>query len=189
MNKNTFRKIISVLTVSLMGVYLVGCEKTSDIEYSTLGTAKIVDSYYTDEVYNYTDNGEKEQKVTTFKSDNGLCVIDVYPSYYDVTLDYESGTPKEVGKAYAETIMNNVDGYEEAVEPYIYENIKAAFSGQNIDYNSLSDRMNTLVSSLRDEYREELTAFAAAVSNGESGFKENGIISYEEALILQIVCL
>lgn len=187
MNKNILKNIISVLTVSIIGVSCVGCEKTSNIEYSTMGTAKIVNSYYTDEVYSYTNQGEKEQKLTTFKSDNSLCVIDVYPSYFDVTLDYENGTPEEIGRAYAETILNNVDWYEETIEPYIYENINMAFGGKGIDYNSLGNRMNILVSSLPNEYKEELIAFATAISNGDKGFKENGKISYEEALILQIV--
>ena len=41
-----------------------------------------------DEVKKYTDEGIKEDVINTISSPDGLCVIKVMTSYYDVTLDY-----------------------------------------------------------------------------------------------------
>lgn len=146
-----------------------------------------VGNYLTEEVYAYTDAGVKQNVEKTFASEDGLCTILVYPDYYDVTLDYEKGTPGEVGKAYADTILEAFPEYEEIMEPYIYENIRLAFSRQNIDYAVLEERMNVLLASIPEEYKAEIKAFAAAVSGGEKGFTENGKISYEEAVIVQMI--
>ncbi|MGN0395355.1 MAG: C45 family autoproteolytic acyltransferase/hydrolase [Coprococcus sp.] len=146
-----------------------------------------VENYFTEDVYEYTDEGIRQSVEETFVSGDGLCTILVYPDYYDVTLDYESGTPEKVGTAYAKTILEAFPAYEEILEPYIYENVRMAFSGQNINYDVLENRMNVLLDSIPEEYRAEIKAFAAALSDGEQGFAENGKISYEEAVIVQMI--
>jgi len=146
-----------------------------------------IGNYLTEEVCEYTEEGVRQTVEETFVSEDGLCTIHLYPDYYDVTLDYERGTPEEVGTAYARTILDAFPAYAECMEPYIYENIRMAFSGQSIDYHALEERMYTLLSSIPEEYRTEIQAFATAVSSGEEGFAENGKISYEEAVIVQMI--
>jgi len=146
-----------------------------------------VGNYRTEEECMYTNEGVKQNVEKTFASKDGLCTILVYPDYYDVTLDYERGTPEEVGEAYADTVLKAFPAYEESMEPYIYENIRLAFSGQNIDYAVLEERMNVLLSSIPEDYRAEIMAFASIISGGEKGFTENGKISYEEAVIVQMI--
>ena len=146
-----------------------------------------VGNYLTQEECMYTNEGVKQNIEKTFASKDGLCTILVYPDYYDVTLDYERGTPEEVGEAYADTVLKAFPAYEESMEPYIYENIRLAFSGQNIDYAVLEERMNVLLSSIPEDYRAEIMAFASIISGGEKGFTENGKISYEEAVIVQMI--
>ena len=122
-----------------------------------------------------------------FASDDRLCIIDKYPTYYDVTLDYEKGTPSEVGQAYAETIIKAVPEYEAAFEPYLYENIRFAFDGREINYETLEKRIRTLEAAIPDEYREEAESFARTIAAGEEGYLENGKLSYIEAITMQLV--
>ncbi len=135
----------------------------------------------------YTDESPVEEMTEKFTSDGGLCVILKYPSYYDVTLDYEKGTPAEVGASYARTIVRAVPDFEESFEPYLFENIRSAFSGREIRYDSLENRIETLVSSLPDEYREEIESYALTIADGEEGYSENGKLSYIEALTMQLI--
>ena len=135
----------------------------------------------------YTDESEKEELIEEFSSADGLCVIKTYPTYYDVTLDYEKGEPAEVGKAYAETIFEAVPDYEADLEPYLYENIRSAFDGREINYDTLEDRIETLIDSIPEDYKAEVISFAETISQGEEGFSENGKLSYSEALLMQII--
>lgn len=191
MNKH-FKNIICFGLIMTMLFVLSACgkqeyinveETTKQEEYAL----QPVENYDTKEIYEYTDEGIKQKVEETFESKDGLCKILVYPDYYDVTLDYEKGTPSQVAKAYAETILEVNPSYADIIEPYIYENIKGAFSGHISNYHVLEDRMNVLFDSIPEEYREEIKAFASTISKGEKGFVENGKISYEEAIIVQMV--
>ena len=146
-----------------------------------------MDDFYIENPDYYLEEAVREASKKTYSSKNNLCVIDVYPDYYDVTLDYEKGSRKEVGSAYARTIREACKDFEAIVEPYIYENIRYAFSGQLSQYESVEERMNILLESMPNEYREEMEAFAETISNGNHGFCEDGKLSYEEAMIVQMV--
>lgn len=129
----------------------------------------------------------RETAKEVYKSDNGLCTIESRNSYYDVTLDYENGTYYEVGKAYGETIKNNIPFYSDIMEPYLYENIRAGLPEIKEDYSAVKERITALTLTLPDEYREEMNGFADGISGGISGFSEDGKISREEAMLLQLV--
>lgn len=73
------------------------------------------------------------------------------------------------------------------MEPYLYENVKLAFPNLQGDYTSIRNRLNTLKASLPEEYQQEMEAFAKTISNGEQDFIENGKLSYEEALLIQMI--
>lgn len=181
---------IGLAVAMLLMTVACGRQKKISVDLNTNDEKYVlqpVEDYFTEDVYEYTDEGIKQSVEKTFVSGNGLCTILVYPDYYDVTLDYENGTPKEVGMAYAKTILEAFPAYEEILEPYIYENIRMAFSGQSIHYDVLENRMHVLLDSIPEEYRAEIEAFATALSGGEKGFVENGKISYEEAVIVQMV--
>ena len=128
-----------------------------------------------------------EKTVNTVKSDDGLCVIENKGSYYDVTLDYENGTPAQVGAAYGQTILRAKPEYSDICEPYIYENIKAAFNDLNGDYSGIKKRTDAFFNALPDDYRQELEAFANAVKGDSEGFLEDGILSYDEAVLIQFI--
>ena len=100
MNK-IYKKIISCSLTLGMLLSVCGCGTNAKAVQSE--GMKKVGSLYVEEDVTYTDDSEKEDVIETFSSADGLCVIEKYPTYYDVTLDYEKGEPTEVGKAYAET--------------------------------------------------------------------------------------
>ena len=176
--------LISAFTAAVMISALCGCSSAAQVE--SAGIVK-TGSMNVDGLVNYTDESPVEEAVFMFTSDDGLCSIIRYPSYYDVTLDYEKGTPEEVGAAYADTIIKAVPDFEDSFEPYLFENIRGAFSGREIRYDSLEKRIMTLVSSLPDEYREEVESFARTIADGEEGYLENGKLSYIEALTMQLI--
>lgn len=147
---------------------------------------KPVSSFYVEGSYEGREP-EVQETLETFKSGNGLCVIEKKEDYYDVTLDYENGSYEEVGAAYAETILMAYPEYGAVLEPYLYENIKLAFPNLQGDYTPVLKRLNSLKASLTEEYQKEMEHFAKVISGGEQGFVENGKFSYEEAMLAQMI--
>lgn len=194
--KNQTKIVVMLLVMSML--FLTGCSRdtsvgesvepsmqeesiSTTVSESTEEIAEIV------EVAEYEDAGVVDTCTAEFQSEDGLCTIKKMEYYYDVTLDYENGEPKDVGKAYAETIFQAYPTYEEIVEPFLYENIDDVYPNLRGQYSFLNARLEALLNSLPTEYREELEGFATALSEGEKGFEQNGQISYEEALLLQMV--
>jgi hypothetical protein len=173
-----------ILTASMLLASCGSAPETSESHKG--GTIKPVDSYYTDEVKKYTDEGIKEDVINTISSPDGLCVIKVMPSYYDVTLDYEKGDRASVGKAYGTLIREELPGFIETMEPYLFENIRVAYNS-NFSPEIIEKRSATLLESMRPEYREEICGFAEGISNGAHGIVEDGIFSYEEAILIQMI--
>ena len=183
MNK-IYKKIICISMIAGITLSSCGCGSTDAVHSEGM---KKVGSLNVEAATVYTDESEKEELIEEFSSADGLCVIKTYPTYYDVTLDYEKGEPAEVGKAYAETILEAVPDYEEDLEPYLYENIRSAFDGREINYDTLEDRIETLIDSIPEDYKAEVISFAETISQGEEGVSENGKLSYSEALLMQII--
>ena len=181
------KKIYIYTSMFLMAaVLLSGCGNKAAVEINSLEVMKPVDSYLTKEVREYKDEGTKETSVSTLSSEDGLCVIKVMPSYYDVTLDYEKGDRASVGKAYGTLIRERMPDYIDVMEPYIYENIRMAYGG-NYTEAAVETREKVLFESWRQEYREEISAFAEAISGGVHGIAEDGKLSYEEAVLAQMI--
>lgn len=175
----------SVLAASML---LAACDSGERNKASGIIKAAIkpVDSYYTDEVKVYADEGIREEVQEVYSSADGLCVIKAMPSYYDVTLDYEKGDRKSVGKAYGTLIREELPDFIETMEPYLFENIRVAY---NSTYSTevIENRSATLLASMREEYRDEITGFAEGISNDAHGIAEDGIFSYEEAVLIQMI--
>ena len=178
------KKLCSAVLCICMLLTLFGC---GGPEVPVSGGMRLAGSVNVDSEVSYTDDSPIQDAEGVFTSDRGLCTIVKYPSYYDVTLDYTKGSPAEVGEEYAMTIMQAVPDYEETLEPYLFENIRSAFSGRDINMKALETRILTLEASIPDEYREEIKGFAMAISCGEEGYLENGKLSYIEALTMQLI--
>ena len=114
-----------------------------------------VDSVFDSQSYEGEDALYEETEVT-FSSDDGLCVIEKKPSYYDVTLDYTKGDYYAVGSAYAEAIKRLDVDFVGVLEPYLYENVKMAFPSLNEDYSPVVDRINVLLTNIPEDYRNEM---------------------------------
>lgn len=174
-------------------VFLSGCvndyKTYQDFEAPVQQASSLVpvDAYNTKKVKEYGNEGIRKAALGSAESEDGICKIITYPDYYDVTLDYENATPEQVGKAYADTILRAFPDYEQLMEPYIYENIRIAFNGAGYKPEAVETRMYHLYEALPKEYKEEINGFATQMSQGEKGFVENGKISYEEAIIIQMI--
>ena len=127
-----------------------------------------------------------EKTLDVFTSDDGLCKIEKKKSYYDVTLGYEKGTPKEIGAAYAQAIKKACPTYAEILESYLFENIRTTFQ-TNIDNSALSDRALKLRNSLSNDYQQEIEGFAQEITDGEKKIKEDGRLSYDEVVLLNVL--
>ncbi|MBO7425625.1 MAG: hypothetical protein J6U23_08085 [Clostridiales bacterium] len=181
------KRLTKISAFILMAALLMsGCSKTVKVMANDDAALNSVDSYYTKEVREYTDEGMIEEPKATYTSDDGLCVIKVMPSYYDITLDYENGDRASVGKAYGTLIREKIPEYTTEMEPYIFENIRCAYNGE-FDPEAVQKRSETLFSSMRPEYQEELAAYAEAISNDVHGIKEDKVLSYEEAILMQMI--
>lgn len=143
-----------------------------------------------DSVYlNMSYEGEEptvQKTEQTFRSADGLCVIEKKQSYYDVTLDFTTGNHYDTAVAYAETITKAFPDYKKILEQYLYESIAMVFP-DDTDYSFLAGRTAILSESLPQQYRDEINGFASAVSDTESGFENDGIVSIDEAVLSQFV--
>ena len=181
------KKTYRLTSIFLLTAILVsGCSNKAAIVVNENAVMKPVDSYLTKEVREYKDEGTIETPVSTLSSADGLCVIKVMPSYYDVTLDYEKGDRASVGKAYGSLIREQMPDYIDIMEPYVYENIRMAYDG-NYTESAVEAREKILFDSYRPEYKEEIAAFAEGISGGAHGIKEDGVLSYEEAVLAQMI--
>ncbi|MBR4556841.1 MAG: hypothetical protein IKO15_05090 [Clostridiales bacterium] len=182
--KRYIKSAAMILTASML---LAACGSAPETSESHKGGAiRPVDSFYTDEVKEYTDEGIKEDVINTISSADGLCVIKAMPSYYDVTLDYEKGDRGSVGRAYGTLIREELPGFIETMEPYLFENIRVAYNS-NYSAEVIEKRSAVLLDSMRPEYREEICGLAEGISNGAHGIVEDGIFSYEEAILIQMI--
>lgn len=178
--------MVLVLSLSLTACGSVQSYDSYEIPKQEESKLKPVDTLYEEVTYEGIEP-TVEKTIATFQSEDGLCTIEQKESYYDVTLDYENGTPAEVGAAYAEAIILAKPDYEAMMEPYLYENIKATFDVEKDIYKVIGERIDALRETLPREYREELEGFAKTFANGEQGFVENGKMSYEEAQLMHMV--
>ncbi|MCR4645356.1 MAG: hypothetical protein K5695_08105 [Oscillospiraceae bacterium] len=129
----------------------------------------------------------QEPTLRTVRSADGICVIDCKESYYDVTLDYTQGSYYAAGAAYAEAIRLVREDYAAYCEGYLYENIKAAFPNLNNDYSGIQKRVETIYNTLDRKYQEEIDGFADKMDEGAEGFAEDGILSHDEVVLMQLV--
>lgn len=104
----------------------------------------------------------------------------------DIAADETIGSFYRVGAAYGEAILQMIPDYGARIEPYLYENIKAAFPAMDVDYSEILYRADTLKASLPEDYREELQGLADTLGTGE-GFQKDGSLSRDELIILQMV--
>ena len=111
-------KIISMILLS--ATVLTGCGNAATLSINEAAVMTPVDSFYTDEVREYTDEGTIEEPEMIISSDDGLCVIRKMPSYFDITLDYEKGDRASVGRAYGTLIREKLPDFVPMFEPYIY---------------------------------------------------------------------
>lgn len=187
--KRNSRLIVSTL-VLILALLCSSCKKKSREEFiiPSQGESELtpVESYYVDNNYDNTlPTIEKTEQVYT--SSDGICTIEKKKSYYDVTLEYEGNDYYDVGAAYAQTILLSFADYSRVMEPYLFENIKATFQDLYGDYSAVEERVDILKSSLPEEYQREMEGFADGISGGVSGYKEDGILSYDEAMLMQII--
>ena len=170
----------------LTSILLTGCGKAPAPVAAAGHAMTLADSYNTKEVREYTDEGTVEEPLATYSSGDGLCVIKVMPSYYDVTLDYEKGSRADLGSAYGTLIREKMPEFIDTMEPYLFENIRMAYGGE-FDPDAIEIRRTFLFDSWRPEYQEEISAFAEAVSGGVHGITEDHVLSYEEAVLMQMI--
>ena len=192
LNKKIKKKRLSISILAAIFLLLGGCgqsaatyetyvpEVSEVSSISPVGTVLNTESYTGEEPVS-------EVVEKTFSSEDGLCVIEKKPSYYEVYLDYTGGDYGAVGKAYGETIKTLGFDFEEIMEPYLYENINMAFPNLGNDYTPVVERINELKKSIPENYLSEMNGFAEALSGGYKGMESDGKISYEEALLMQIV--
>lgn len=191
--KNRILKMVALALAVISAAMLGGCSSSTptyegfDIPQQEKNTLKPVGNYYLERSDDDV-KAEKEKTIQTYTSEDGLCVIKVKQDYYDVTLDYEKGSSKKVGAAYAEAIVAAYPGYPKMLEGYLFENIREAFGGTLSDFSELQERLDILKGSLDKKYQGEMEGFADAIkTTDESGFKEDGKLSREEAILINMV--
>ena len=185
------KKILSASAALLIAASVSGCGRRNGYEDLVIpeqgkSTLQPVEDIYMEN--DYTGVPPKKEKVLeTISSSDGLCRIDRMESYFDVTLDYTSGDNYAVGAAYAEAVRKVFPGYDEMAEGYVFENIKSVFNDLNGDMTPVENRLKPFYENLDSSYKEELDGFADAIKGDTEGIKKDGILSREEAYLMQFV--
>ena len=135
----------------------------------------------------YTDEGTVETAIGEYTTDDGICHITVFDSYFEVTLDETSCTPYQAGSAYATAIRSVYPDFDESLESYIFENIRMAFPDLADDYTPVEDRMFTLYYSLDERYQQEISGLAETLCGDWHGIYPDNKISVEEMMLMQMV--
>ena len=151
--KKSFIKKLNIFLATALCLSTTGCaysmETYEDFQGETSSVSTLEPSGTTLNKISYEgEPAEKEEAEATYESKDGLCVIEKKPSYYEVFLDYSGGDYRAVGKAYAEAIRKLDIDFSAVFEPFIYENIKTAFSNLNGDYKPVEDRIDILMENI-----------------------------------------
>ncbi len=160
--------------------YNVPPAENTGTELKAVDTTLVMDSYDNEEA-------KTEEALETYSSDDGSCVIEKKPSYYEVWLYHDKGEPSKVGRAYAETILKAGTDYAAVLEPYLYENIDSAFPNLDGEYTPVIERIRLLKGQIPTAYLQELEGFAEVLSGGIKGMTCDGKLSYEEVLLASMV--
>ena len=192
--KKFMSKKLNILLAAALCLSTTGCAgkmETYDTFQDTASSVSTLEPTGTtlNQVSYEGEPAEPEETEATYKSEDGLCVIEKKPSYYEVYLDYSGGDYRAVGKAYAETIRKLDINFSEIFEPYLYENVKVAFPSLNGDYRPVEDRIDMLMKNIPADYKAEMEGFAEALKDEgvEEGLASDGLISYDEALLIHMV--
>ncbi len=153
---------------------------------SGVSTLEPIGTVYSERSY-AGETAQEESALETFVSADGRCTIEKKPSYYEVYLDYTDGDYYATGKAYAETMLSMNLDISGVIEPYLFENIHHAFPELEGNYKPVEDRIYELLKQVPEEYQKEFDGFAGTISGGQNGIASDGILSYEEALLIQMV--
>ena len=194
-SKCNIKRIVALASSVLLVSSLTACGQSETYETFTFpdqpeSSLVAVSDTYVENPIQFQDAGDKDECLAEFASENGACKIRKMEHYFDITLDYENFTHSEIGKAYAETVLEAYPDFHESIEPYLYENIMGGFPALVDDYNPVWDRISYFMDTpgtLKDEYKEEIIAYAETLSGGVHGFEQDGHISYEEAVTFSFV--
>ena len=135
----------------------------------------------------YTNEGTVEAPIGEYETEDGICHITVFDSYFEVTLDETNCTPYEAGAAYATAIKTIYPDFDASLEPYIFENIRMAFPDITNDYTPVEDRMFTLFNTLDERYQQEILGLAETICGDYHGIYPDEKISVEEMMLMQMV--
>lgn len=186
------KKTVVVLSAALMSfAVFCGCSAASyeGFEFPETSRSELrpvsSDKYYTERNFDGIEP-TAEKTVKQYTTQNGLCIIEKKSSYYEITLDYESGSYRDVGEAYAEAILHICPEYPGLLETYLYENIRGVFPAGS-DYSAAIETVNSLKSSLDRNYQDEMEGFAEKISGGVHGVASDGVLAAEEAVLISMV--
>ena len=171
-------------------IFLTACGQQTPAyvapEVSGVSTLEPIGTVYSEHSY-AGEEAQPEAALETFVSEDGRCMIEKKPSYYEVYLDYTDGDYYAAGKAYAETMLDMELDISGVIEPYLFENIDHAFPNLDGNYKPVEDRIYELMKNVPADYKKEFDGFAKTISGGINGIANDGILSYEEALLIQMV--
>ena len=177
-----FKIFISFLLVSSVCL-LSGCSvpsydgfefppsKPSELKPATDGTF-VIQRDYTDILPSV------EKTIKTAVSSDGLCRIEKKASYYDVILDYEKGSPAQIGNAYAEVIQDICPDYGKIIDEYIFE-MTGNLTNEDIS-DTLAYGAMILKNSLDKKYQEGLFTYECYKGNNKAdamAFLKDKIVS------------
>lgn len=104
--------------------------------------------------------------------------------YYKTTLDFTKGSHFDVGKAYAEAIVEAMPTYGAVIDNFLLLSVESA--PDHLDLSTLISRADNLIDDMPQAYKDELDGMSV-VFNSSVDKLGDGILSANELKLIQVV--
>jgi hypothetical protein len=104
-----------LLPIALMCLLTTACNNpVATLETGLEAPVSPVGNYFA-EPEAYTNEGTVEAPIDEYETEDGICHVTIYDSYFEVTLDETNCTPYEAGAAYATAIKTTYPPFYETL--------------------------------------------------------------------------
>lgn len=109
-------------------------------------------------------------------------------AYYEVNIDYTTGSRYVIGREYGTKVLSMIPDYEELIESFLVETVAGLNeSHPDITYEVLIERALEISKNTQSDYMSELDGFASVMSGGTSNILGDGKLSHDELLLLNFI--
>ena len=129
--------------------------------------------------------GCKKDKSNDSPDPDNYVTITQKTMYWEVNIDYSSGSRYNIGKEYGTMVLSLVPDYEEGADAFLAYSVYALHQADpGITYEVLIERAIEIFKNIQPLYKDEIEGFASDLSGGTINVLGDGKLSRDEYIIL-----